>query len=353
VSAPGLSYSSCSILSRRGEWGLGGNEGVARFGPDPCAPHRLANAVAVEDEDDLRREGIRPTNGILPRNEHFAADPRPGTGHSLAVVAEKISACIMTGNEERKIRRCLASVAWCDEIVVLDSFSTDGTLAICREFTDRIHQHEWLGYVGQRNLLRQHARHPWLLYLDSDEEVSPALRDEIRWEMEANAGAYAGYEFPRLVYYLGRWIRHGEWYPDVKLRLFLKEAGRSEGIEPHDYVAVNGAVKRLRHPVWHYTYDDLRDHLETVNRFSTLTAQQKFMRGERFRWLDLIFRPPLHFLKGYILKRGFLDGTHGFVIALMCGYGAFLKYGKLWELELRRRRNFRELPDPEDRTPHS
>jgi glycosyltransferase involved in cell wall biosynthesis len=260
---------------------------------------------------------------------------------------EKISACIMTFNEERKIRRCLESVKWCDEIVILDSFSTDRTLAICREYTDRIVQHVWLGYVGQRNLLRQHAAHPWLLFLDSDEEMSPALRDEIQAELAVHGDRFAGYEFPRLVYYLGRWIRHGEWYPDVKLRLFLKSRGRSEGVEPHDYVAVSGAVKRLRNPVWHYTYDDLRDQMETVNRFSTITAQQKFVAGGRFRWSDLFFRPLFHFLKGYVMRRGFLDGTHGLLIAIVCAYGAFLKYAKLWELQLRQHRNFRELPESE------
>jgi glycosyltransferase involved in cell wall biosynthesis len=258
---------------------------------------------------------------------------------------EKISACVIVFNEERKIRRCLESVTWCDEIVVVDSFSTDGTLAICREFTDRIYQHEWLGYVGQRNLCRSHATHPWVLYLDSDEEVSPALRDEILWRFEEGTGTYVGFEFPRLVYFLGKWIRHGEWYPDVKLRLFRKDRGRSEGEEPHDRVVVTGPVKRLRNPVWHYTYDDIRDQLETLNRFSSISANHKFVQRSRFRWVDLLVRPLLRFLKGYLLRLGFLDGTHGFIIATSCGFGAFAKYAKLWELEYRRKANFRELPD--------
>ena len=221
---------------------------------------------------------------------------------------EKISACIIVFNEERKIRRCLQSVAWCDETVVLDSFSTDRTLEICQEFTDRIHQHEWLGYVGQRNLVRQFAVHPWVLFLDSDEEVSPALRDEILAEFERSNGSYVGYEFPRLVYFLGKWIRHGEWYPDVKLRLFKKAHGRTEGEEPHDHVTVNGPVKRLKNPIWHYTYDDIRDQIQQLDRFSTITAQQKYVRDAAFLWTDLLFRPGLRFLKGYFLKLGFLDG---------------------------------------------
>ena len=257
---------------------------------------------------------------------------------------EKISACIIAFNEERKIRRCLQSVAWCDEIVVVDSFSTDRTVEICREFTDRVVQHPWSGYVGQRNFSREQANHPWILFLDSDEQVSEGLRDEILAEFERGTGSIDGYEFPRQVFYLGRWIRHGEWYPDIKLRLFRKARGRTEGVEPHDTVVVQGEVKRLRNPVWHFTYDDLRDHMDTVNRFSTITAQQKFIQGTRFRWSDLLFRPALHFLKGYFLRRGFLDGLHGFMIAAICSYGAFLKYAKLWELHARSRSGYRELP---------
>lgn len=258
---------------------------------------------------------------------------------------ERISACIIAYNEERKIRRCLSSVTWCDEIVVVDSYSTDRTVEICREFTNRVYQHEWLGYVGQRNYVRELSSHPWVFFLDSDEEVSPGLRDEILREFEKGVGPYVGFEFPRQVYYLGRWIRHGEWYPDIKLRLFKKKYGRTEGQEPHDKVVVNGPVKRLRNPVYHYTYDDIRDHVDTQNRFSTITAQQKFVEGSSFCWSDLFLRPLFRFLKAYIFRGGFLDGAHGLVIAFISAFGVQLKYMKLWEHELRQRSKFKELPD--------
>ncbi len=246
---------------------------------------------------------------------------------------EKISACIMTFNEERKIQACLESIRWCDEIVVLDSFSTDRTEEICRRFTDRFFQQEWLGYVGQRNTIRGMATHEWVLFLDADEVVTPELRDEILAEFESGANAdIAGYDFPRMVQYLGRWIRHGEWYPDRKLRLFRRSHGRSEGVEPHDKVAVNGRVKHLAHPVMHFTYDDVRDHLETLNRFSSISAQQKFIQQQPFHWGDVLFRPSLRFLKGYFLKRGFLDGFPGLIIATLSAYATFAKYVKLWEL---------------------
>jgi glycosyltransferase involved in cell wall biosynthesis len=257
---------------------------------------------------------------------------------------DRISACVIAFNEERKIRRCLQSLTWCDEIVVVDSFSTDRTVEVCREFTDRVYQHEWLGYVGQRNTVREMARCPWILFLDSDEEVSPGLREEILGHFERGHGETVGYAFPRQVYYLGRWIRHGEWYPDVKLRLFRKDSGRTEGQEPHDKVVVSGPVKRLHSAIWHYTYDDLRDHLDTLNRFSSITAQQKFIQGGRFRWCDLLLRPPLRFMRGYLMRAGFLDGTHGFIIALASAYGAYMKYAKLWELTLRERKPFQDLP---------
>lgn len=260
---------------------------------------------------------------------------------------EKISACVIVFNEEKKVRRCLESLKWCDEIIVADSFSTDRTVDIALEYTPNVFQHVWLGYVGQRNMIRERASNSWILYLDSDEEVSPALRDEILAEFAKDDQRILGYEFPRLVYFLGRWIRHGEWYPDVKLRLFHKDYGRTEGEEPHDRVVVNGQVKRLKSPIYHYTYDDLRDQNETLNRFSSITAQQKFVKDQNFRWIDLFFRPVLRFIKGYFIKRGFMDGLPGFIIAVTNSYGAFLKYAKLWELHLRQNKNITEFPDRE------
>ncbi len=250
---------------------------------------------------------------------------------------EQISACVTAGNEDQKIRRCLESLKWCDEIVVVDSFSTDRTVEISREYTDRVYQHEWLGYIGQKNLIREMARFPWILFLDADEEVSPRLRDEILQEFERGTDPYVGYRFPRQVYYLGKWIRHGEWYPDIKLRLFRKDRGRSEGQEPHDQVVVNGPVKTLSASLHHYTYDDIADHLGTINRFSTITAQEKYRQGERFQWADILFRPPFRFLKGYLFRGGFVDGFQGFLIAAMSAFGVLLKYAKLRELEMQDR----------------
>lgn len=244
----------------------------------------------------------------------------------------KISACVTAGNEEDKIAACLASLMWCDEIIVVDSYSTDKTLEISKQFTSQVFQHPWEGYIAQKNYIRSLANHPWILFVDADEVVSDELRAEIEAEFAKGASAIAGYNFPRMVHYLGKWIRHGEWYPDTKLRLFLKDRGHSAGQEPHDRVVVDGPTKTLRAPLHHFTYDDVADHINTLNRFSSITANEKFAQGQKFRWLDLTFRPAWRFIKSYIIKRGFLDGRQGFIIALMTAYGVFIKYAKLMEL---------------------
>ncbi|MBI2439867.1 MAG: glycosyltransferase family 2 protein [Lentisphaerae bacterium] len=245
---------------------------------------------------------------------------------------DKISACLTVGNEESNIRRCLESLKWADEIVVVDSFSRDRTMEICKTYTDRVYQHEWRGYVDQKDLIKKMARYPWILFIDADEEVSPQLRDEILAEFESGRNRqYVGYECPRKVFFLGKWITHGDWWPDIKLRLFLKDKGVCTGREPHDHVVVEGPVKRLSGCLHHYTYDDIADQVLTMNRFSTIAAAGLHEERPSFFGSDLLFRPAYRFFKGYILKRGFLDGYRGFIIALLNSISVFLKYAKLWE----------------------
>jgi len=245
---------------------------------------------------------------------------------------EKVSACITAGDEEQNIRRCLESVKWADEIIVVDSFSKDRTVEICHEYTDLVYRHRWLGYIGQKNLIKDLAAGPWILFIDADEEISPELRDEILAELSSDSAArIAGYEFPRMVWFLGKWIRHGDWYPDTKLRLFRKTKGRCGGSEPHDRTTVDGAVKRLEHDMYHYTYNSIADQVATLNRFSTITANGQHDSKKSFYVHDLLFRPLIRFLRGYILRRGFLDGLPGLIVATISGYGVFIKYAKLWE----------------------
>jgi len=250
---------------------------------------------------------------------------------------EKITACVTAGNEEANIRRCLESITWTDEIVVVDSFSTDRTATICHGYTDLVFAHKWLGYIGQKNLAKDLAGNRWVLFLDADEEVSPELRDRILTEFEnGSTEHYSGYEFPRMVKFLNRWIMHGDWYPDIKLRLYRKDMGECGGREPHDRMVVRGPVKRLKAPLYHHTYSGISDQLATMNRFSSLTAETQHGEGRRFRASFLLVRPALRLLRGYILKRGFLDGIPGLIIATTSAYGVFAKYAKLWERQRRR-----------------
>ncbi|NQU39513.1 MAG: glycosyltransferase family 2 protein [Lentisphaerae bacterium] len=251
---------------------------------------------------------------------------------------DRISVCITAGNEERNIRRCLESVTWASEIIVVDSFSKDRTVEICREYTNLVYQHRWLGYIGQKNLIKDLASGSWILFIDADEEISPGLRDEILNEFRSNGSEqHDGYEFPRMVRYLQRWIRHGDWYPDIKLRLFRKSKGRCGGREPHDRIQVDGAVKRLKNPIYHYTYTDIEDQIASMNKFSSITVDGQFEDGRPFRMADMMTRPFLRFLRGYFLKRGFMDGMPGFIVAMSSAYGVFAKYAKLWERHLNAR----------------
>jgi glycosyltransferase involved in cell wall biosynthesis len=251
-------------------------------------------------------------------------------------MAASITACIICFNEEHNIRRCLESVTWTDEIVIMDSYSTDNTLTICKEYDARIYQHEWLGYIGQKTLIQEKAASEWIFFVDADEEVSAELREEV--QRQFSSGEYrrwSGYEFPRLVRFLGKWIRHGDWHPDIKLRLFRKEQGRCTGIEPHDRVAVDGPVRRLHAPLYHYTYRNIHEQMESLNKFSTISAQELFKRKRQASPSDLLLRPMYRFFKCFILKRGIADGFHGFLIAMASSYGTFTKYVKLWEMNRR------------------
>lgn len=248
---------------------------------------------------------------------------------------EKISACITAGNEEKNIRRCLESVKWTDEIIVVDSFSTDRTAEISREYTNLVYEHRWLGYIGQKNLIKDLASGPWILFIDADEEISPELRTEILNEFESGSSdTFAGYSFPRMVYFLNRWIRHGDWYPDVKMRLFRKELGTCAGSEPHDRTVVKGPVKRLKGNMHHFTYENISEQIATLNKFSSISAEGHKDEGLAFTMIHLIFRPLFRFIRGYFFKLGILDGLPGFIIAVVSSFGVFIKYAKLWELKI-------------------
>lgn len=251
----------------------------------------------------------------------------------------KISVCIITGNERKNIRRCLESVKWADEIVVVDSFSTDGTSAIIDEYTTRHYLHRWVGYIGQKTVAKSLARFEWILFVDADEAVSEQLRVEIAALFEKGVpDDVNGFDFPRQVWFLNRWIRHGDWYPDTKLRLFRRARGACAGQEPHEKIEVQGRVCHLKSPLHHYTYDNIQDQISTLNRFSTISAEGAHYTGSRGKILwGILGHAPFRFFRCYFLKLGFLDGLPGLFIAVASSFGTFIKYAKLWEKQLNAR----------------
>ena len=245
---------------------------------------------------------------------------------------DKISVYILTYNNERTIERCLRSVAWADEIVVVDSYSTDRTLEICRRYTDKIYQRPWTNYREQYQFAADKTTNRWIMFIDADEEVSPELAREIREEIVKNDGRWAGYIAHRRTYYLGRWIKHGGWYPDYEIRLYDRSRGKWEG-GLHAKVKVDGEVKVLKNFYFHYTYKDISDQLRTIDRYSEVAASDMWKEGKRFSLFDLLLRPPFRFFRDFILKRGFLDGLPGLIIAVLTMFYVFIKYAKLWEIE--------------------
>jgi glycosyltransferase involved in cell wall biosynthesis len=244
----------------------------------------------------------------------------------------KVSVTVITKNEAADIGEALASVAWADEIVVVDSHSTDGTVAIARQCTPRVVVRDWKGYVDQKNHAASLASHDWILSLDADERVTPELADEIRKRL-ASQPPEAAFRMPRVTWHLGRWVRSTDWYPDYQLRLYDRRAAEWTGRYVHEAVAVRGATGDLRGELQHYAYRDISDHLETIDRYTTYAARQMHEAGRRAGPQQVVGHPPLAFLRNYIARGGIRDGVPGFIISTLNSYYVFLKFAKLWELQ--------------------
>lgn len=248
----------------------------------------------------------------------------------------KISFCVITLNEESNLTRCLRSCApLADEIVVLDSGSKDGTEAIAREFGARWEHQDWLGYVGQKNQALSLAAHDWVFSIDADEEISPELAREIH-HLKANPTQnISGYSMPRCVLYEGRWIRHGDWYPDRLVRLFDRHKARFEGGKVHERLELDGLVQELKGELHHHSFKDAADHWARCQKYARLWAESQHEAGKTAGalapWSHAVFR----WIRGFIFKGGFLDGLKGLRIANFCAREVFLKYQILRELASR------------------
>jgi glycosyltransferase involved in cell wall biosynthesis len=239
----------------------------------------------------------------------------------------KISATIITFNEERNIARAIESLRCCDEIVVVDNGSVDRTAEIAEKLGARVVEEPWHGYAAQKNFASAQASHDWVLSIDADEALSEALEGEI-WQLKKTGPQFDAYTMPRLAQYLGRWILHSGWYPDRKIRLFDRRKARWEGDFVHESVIVDGRIGHLQGNLLHFTCQSLSEHLKTMDTYTTLAAQQFVARGERVGYFHLLAHPIWTFWKTYLWKRGFLDGIEGLTIAYMAALYDFLKYAK-------------------------
>jgi glycosyltransferase involved in cell wall biosynthesis len=245
-----------------------------------------------------------------------------------------ISVCLVAGNEARRIRPALDSVKdWTAEIILaVDDHVTDGTDKIAEACGAKIISQPWRGHAAHRNFAAAHASQPWLLAIDADEVVSDPLRDEIIAAFQHPDGVSlpAAYSFPRLSFFAGRWIRHGDWYPDRKVRLWRKTAGQWEG-DPHEKLVLQGEVKPLRADLFHYSNENIDQMLGKIGLVSTLFVRQCEERGRTLRWTDLAFRPFWKFFRAYVIRRGFLDGWPGYFIAWANAFATVTRYAKLIE----------------------
>jgi glycosyltransferase involved in cell wall biosynthesis len=259
----------------------------------------------------------------------------------------RVSACIITLDEEDRIADCIESVDWCDEVVVVDSHSSDRTREIAAGMGARVIERDWPGHVAQKEFAIRAAQNDWVFCIDADERVSPPLRAEIVRLRDGGFAGAVGWKMPRMSSYLGKWIRHGTWYPDLSLRLFDRRHGHWGGNDPHDRVELDRPPGRLVNRLLHHPYRNFAEHLQTIDRYTTIMAQGLRDRNRRARLSDVVLRPGVRFFRFYVLKAGFLEGWRGLLLAYLAAHYVRLKYAKL--LVLQRQSKLLEAPEDDGR----
>lgn len=252
-------------------------------------------------------------------------------------MSRTLSVSIITYNEAENIQDCIDSVHdIADEIIVLDSFSTDETENICRKHPKvRFSRHPFDGHIQQKNRALELCSSEWILCIDGDERVSPELRQSIKTFLNSRPGPkIAGVKFPRLTYHMHTYIRHGGWYPNARFRLVRKGRAYWGGENPHDRLIIDGKGKKITGDLIHFTAKDLSHQVDTINKFSSIVALTRFNKGKKYRLWRLLLKPVSKFLETYVIKLGFLDGTQGFIIAVSSSYSSFLKEAKQFELDV-------------------
>lgn len=247
----------------------------------------------------------------------------------------RISAAVITLNEEANVAECLESVGWADEIVVLDAMSTDRTREIAARHGAKVFTHTWEGYADARRLAISKCSFDWVLFMDADERVTPQLKTEIQSALERPG--HDGFLLPRKAFFLGRWIKHCGWYPGYVLRVFRKDKARITDRKVHEGVRVAGSVGRLKSPLLHHTYPTVESYFARFDAYTTLAAEELRQSGKRTNAADLVFRPAFQFVKMYLVKLGALDGIEGFALCVFSSLYVFVKYLKLWRMARRER----------------
>lgn len=246
-------------------------------------------------------------------------------------MSEKISAIVITGNEEKNIRDCLESIKWCDEIIVVDSESTDKTVDIAGEYTDKVYIKKWEGFSIQKRYALEKASNEWVISIDADERVSPGLKDEITTLLAGEKNA-AGYFIPRENYFLDKVIKSCFWYPDYQLRLFRKDKTKVTDRKVHEGFVVEGETAKLKNDLIHYTHTTIKSALAKANEYSSLEAEEKFNK-KKVKAVDIILHPVAAFLNHFISRKGYRDGMYGFMVSVIHAITNLLTYMKIWELQ--------------------
>jgi len=241
-----------------------------------------------------------------------------------------ISAVVITKNEEKNISRCLESIKWIDEIILIDSQSDDQTVAIAQKYNARIFSPDWKGYGNAKREGVNYASHDWILSVDADEVVYEELKREIQAVLKNNS-SFSGYYLPRKTQFLGRWIMHCGWYPNYILRLFRKSMGNFDDAYVHEKVVLEGNTARLKNELLHYSYPDLESYFKKFNRYTTMGAEEAFQQGIKAGWFKIVIKPVISFFIHYIIKQGFRDGIEGFLVSSLSSLAVMVKYAKLKE----------------------
>jgi glycosyltransferase involved in cell wall biosynthesis len=242
-----------------------------------------------------------------------------------------VSVIIIAGCEEKNIEDCLKSVIWSDDIVVVNSCSRDRTVEIAKKYTDKVYLKEWEGYAKQKAYSLSLAKNRWVLSLDADERVTEELYNELKSVFEST-DQKSGYYIPRKNYFLGKWIKSCGWYPGYQLRFFIKEKTTLTDRKVHEGFVVEGEKGHLKGDIIHHTHPDIEYIISKINEYSSLQAEEKCVR-KKARWFNIIFNPLIAFLQHFLLRKGFTDGIHGFLVSVIHALTNLLTYIKIWEIQ--------------------